>query len=135
MVSISRQGFLTTHAFEKQSKYLGSEMTAKQSYSALGPLPACPLGVELVHCDGNITVPPAREQVTPAAWEPGVLQVPNLNQTESKRINLGEICNLGLHLNPFNRKNLLTRYCLGENIPEMLIKREIKPDFEAKCTS
>lgn len=72
MVSISKQGFLTTHAFEKQSKYLGSEMTAKQSCSALGPLPACPLRVELVHCDGNITVPPTREQVTPAAaWEPG----------------------------------------------------------------
>lgn len=72
MVSISKQALLTTHAFEKQSEYLGSGMTAKQRHSALGPLPARPLGVEFVHCDGNITAPPAREQVTPAAaWEPG----------------------------------------------------------------
>lgn len=72
MVSISKQGFLTTHAFEKRREYLGSGMTAKQTHSALGPLPARPLRVEFVHCDGNITAPPAREQVTPAAaWEPG----------------------------------------------------------------
>lgn len=78
-------------------------MTAKQSCSALGPLPACPLRVELVHCDGNITVPPTREQVTPAASgnQETLLQVPNLNQMESKRMNLGEICNLRLHLNSF----------------------------------
>lgn len=66
-------------------------MTAKQRYSALGPVPARPLGAELVHCDGNITAPPAREQVTPAAaWQPGMLlRAQNLNQTESKSMNSG----------------------------------------------
>lgn len=78
-------------------------MTAKQTHSALGPLPARPLRVEFVHCDGNITAPPARNRsllLLPGNQET-LLRVPNLNQMESKRMNSGEICNLGLHLSSF----------------------------------
>lgn len=36
-------------------------MTAKQRYSAFGPLPAHPLEAELMYCDENITAYPAKE--------------------------------------------------------------------------
>lgn len=76
MVSISKQCFLTTHAFEKEKEYLGSEMTARQRYSASGLVPAHPLEVELMYCDGNITAYLAKEQVIPTgAGGPGVIAV------------------------------------------------------------
>lgn len=49
-------------------------MTAKQRYSAFGPVPAHPLEGELMDCDGNITAYPAKEQVIPTgACERGVI--------------------------------------------------------------
>lgn len=49
-------------------------MTAKQRYSAFGPLPAHPLEAELMYCDGNITAYPAKEQVIPTGTcERGVM--------------------------------------------------------------
>jgi len=66
-------------------------MTAKQRYSAFGPLPAHPLEAELMYCDGNITAYPAKEQVIPtgARERAAMLQVEKLNQMESKRMSSG----------------------------------------------
>lgn len=52
---------------------LAQKMTARQTYSAFGPLPARPPEAQLLHRDGNITAHPAKEQAIPAgACERGV---------------------------------------------------------------